>query len=336
MAKMDIAIDLGTSYTSIYVSGHGIVLHEPSVIAFYDGASRRVRAVGDEAYYMIGKASDKTKIVRPITDGIIKDADACTAMLGEFVKKILPQSYIIKPKIHAVVGVPTGITVDERKMYEETLMGAGIDEVEMINTVMLAAVGTENPVHSDYGGFIVSIGGGATEIAVISLCGIVTGCSINIGGDMIDRALVDSIQGIFSVKVDMVTARRIKERISSLIRNDCAAMTVSGFDYSKKMITGVEITGDALYDSVATYYENIIKAVDKVIKSCSPALTAEIRENGITVVGGGANIPGLDVLMSERLNLRVVIPHDPQYAVIAGAGMLLSDPSYLDDIVRHS
>ena len=336
MAKMDIAIDIGTSFTSVYVSGHGIVLHEPSVIAFYDKASRRVRAVGDEAYDMIGKASDKIKIVRPITDGIIKDPEACTAMLGEFVKKILPQSYIIKPRLRAVVGVPTGVTVEERKMYEETLMGAGIDEIEMVNSVMLAAVGTENPVRSDYGGFIVSIGGGATEIAVLSLCGIVTGCSINIGGDMIDRALIDCIQGRYNLKVDTVTARRIKERIASLIRNDCAAMTVSGFSHLENKIMGVEIKGDELYGSVATYYNNIIKAVDKVIKSCSPALTAKIRENGITVVGGGANITGLDIMMSEALNLRVTIPHDPQYAAIAGAGMLLSDKGYLDDIIRHS
>ncbi|MCH5161244.1 MAG: rod shape-determining protein [Clostridiales bacterium] len=336
MAKMDIALDLGTSYTSIYVSGYGIVLHEPSVVAFYDKAPRRVRAVGDDAYQMIGKASDKIKIVRPITGGIIKDAEACTAMLSEFLKKILPQSYVFKPKIRAVVGVPTGITVEERKMYEETLMGAGIDEIEMINSVMLAAVGTDNPVRSDYGGFIVSIGGGATEIAVISLCGIVTGCSISIGGDMIDRALADSIQGIHDIKVDSVTVRRIKERIASLIRNDCATMTVNGLNNLTNTITSVEVSGDRLYRSVATYYESIIKSVYKVIKSCSPALAAAIRENGITVVGGAANIPGLDILMSERLGLRVTIPHDAQYAVIAGAGMLLTDPDYLYDVIRHS
>ena len=169
MAKMDIAIDLGTAYTSIFVSGYGIVLHEPSVIAVFDnGGKNVVRAVGDEAYAMIGKAPDKTKIVYPVVDGVIKDADACKVMLSEFIKRILPESYIIKPKIRAVVGVPTGITVEERRMYDDILVSAGVDIVYMINSVMLAAIGVELPIDSDYGGFIVSIGAGVTEIGVMS------------------------------------------------------------------------------------------------------------------------------------------------------------------------
>ncbi|MDE7464736.1 MAG: rod shape-determining protein, partial [Clostridiales bacterium] len=205
MARMDIAIDLGTSYTSIFVSGNGIVLHEPSVIAYYDTPKRVTRAVGTEAYLMRGKAPEKTKIVSPIVDGAIKDADACAAMLGEFIKKILPQSYVLKPKVHALVGVPTGITVDERKMYEEVLMRAGIDDIAMVNSIMLSGLGVELPVASSFGGFIASIGGGVTEIAVLSLCGIVTGCSINIGGDMIDRTIIDSIHGLYKIKVDNST-----------------------------------------------------------------------------------------------------------------------------------
>ena len=324
---MDIAIDMGTSYTSILVSGNGIVLHEPSVIAYGDGGTR---AVGSVAYRMTGKAPERTRIVRPITDGVIKDPNAAGAMMGEFMKRILPQSYIIKPKVRAVLGVPTGITVEERKIYEEALMGAGVDDVEMVNSVMLAAIGTELPVQSNYGGFIVSIGGGATEIAVLSLCGIVTGCSINIGGDMIDRTLADSICGLYKLKTDLATVRRVKENIL------CATMTVSGIDIETKNIRTQEIAADALYGAIQVYYKNIVDAVAGVINSCSPAVATEVQKSGITVVGGGANIPGLAAMMSDSLKLNIRIPQDPHYAAIAGAGMLLSDPYLLEDIVRQA
>lgn len=336
MARMDIAIELGTSYTSIFVSGNGIVLHEPSVVAYYDNAKRSTRAVGSDAYYMLGKAPDKTKIVSPISDGTIKDPDACAAMLGEFIKRLLPSSYIIKPRIRAVLGVPTGITVDERKMYEEVLMRAGVDEISMVNSIMLAGLGVELPVASSYGGFIVSIGGGVTEMAVLSLCGIVTGCSINIGGDMIDRTLLDSIRGLYRLKIDMPTVRKIKERILSLIRNDCASMTVSGIDLETKNIRRQEVSAEQLYNAVAVYYNNIIDAVESVINSCSPAVAAEIEKNGLTVVGGGAKIPGLALLMQDALELRVKIPQDSEYAAILGGGKLLSDDGLLDDILRHA
>ncbi len=336
MAKMDIAVDLGTSYTSIFVSGNGIVLHEPSVIAYYDNSRRTTRAVGNDAYYMMGKAPDKTKIVRPIVDGSIKDPDACAAMLTEFVKKILPVSYLIKPRIRAVLGVPTGITVDERKMYEEVLMRSGIDEISMVNSIMLSGIGVELPVASSYGGFVVSIGGGVTEIAVLSLCGIVTGCSINIGGDMIDRMILDSIRGLYQLKVDIATVRRIKERILSLIRNDCATLSVSGIDLETKNIRKVTVEADKLYSAVYVYYKNIIDAIESVINSCSPAVAEEIQKSGITVVGGAAKIPGLAAVMSDALELRVKIPQDSEYAAILGAGKLLSDPILLDDILRHA
>ncbi len=337
MAKMDIAIDLGTAFTSIFVSGYGIVLHEPSVVAFFDNGGKRItRAVGNDAYRMIGKAPDKTKVVYPVSDGIIKDPDACIAMLGEFIKCILPESYIIKPKIRAVVGVPTGITVEERKMYEEVMMASGVDDISMVNSIMLSAIGVELPIESNYGGFIISIGGGVTEMAVLSLCGIVNGCSINIGGDMIDRTLVDSIRGIYKLKTDRTAARRIKERICSLIRNDRSAMTVSGIDAESKNIVSREVCADELYDAVAVYYNNIIDAAETFIHSSSPAVVAEIQKNGVTVVGGGANIPGLAELMENRLELTVNIPRGPHYAAITGGGMLLNDPYLLDDILQHA
>ena len=337
MARLDIALNLGTSFTSIFVSGNGIVLHEPSVIAYFDdGGRRRMRAVGSEAYNMMGRSPEKTKTVCPILDGMIKDADACADMLSEFIKKILPESYIIKPKIRCVLGVPTGITVDERETYEEVLMRAGVDDISMVNSILLSAIGVDMPVSSGYGGLITSIGGGSTEIAVLSLCGIITGCSINIGGDMIDRALMDVISGLYRLNVGRTTVRQVKEKICSLIRNDCAAMSASGIDIETKNICTRSLSSDELYDAVADYYKDIIAAVEGVINSCSPTIAAEIQKNGIVVVGGGAKIPGLAQLMKKTLNLKVLIPQEAPYAATLGGGRLLSDPFLLGDILAHA
>ena len=337
MAKMDIALDLGTSYTSIFVSGNGIVLREPSVIAYFDdGGRRRVRAVGNEAYNMTDKAPEKTKTVCPIIDGSIKDPDACAEMLKEFIERIMPDSYMIRPKIRCVLGVPTGITVDEREMYESVLMRAGIDDISMVNSVMLAAIGVDMPVSSDFGGFIASIGGGSTEIAALSLCGIISGCSVNIGGDMIDRVLMDSISGIYNLNAGRPVVKSVKEKVCSLIRNDCATAMISGIDIETKTIRAQAVSADRLYDAVYYYYMNIIDAAESVINTCSPTVAAEIQRCGITVVGGGAKIPGLAKLMSEALRLKVRVPREAQYATALGGGKLLSDPYLLEDILSHA
>ncbi len=336
MARMDIALDLGTSYTSIFVSGEGIVLHEPSVIAYFDdGGRRRTRAVGNEAYYMMGRAPEKTKIVCPVIDGAIKDPDACSDMLGEFINKILPESYVIKPKIRCIVGVPMGITVEDRELYENVLMSVGIDNIVMVNSIMLAAIGSDMPVSLSFGGILASIGGGMTEIAVLSLGGIVTGCGINIGGDMIDRALMDRVSGIYRLNAGRSVIRGVKEKICSLIRNDCATASISGIDIETKNIRTQAVSADMLYSVVFDYYKNIIDSIESVINSGTPTAAAEIQKSGIVVVGGGAQMPGLDKVMSRLLKLNITIPHDAAYATVLGGGRALSDPELLDDILSH-
>lgn len=336
MAKMEIALDLGTSFTSIFVLGNGIVLHEPSVIAYFDdGGKKRMRAVGSEAYYMMGRAPEKTKIVCPIIDGTIKDAEACADMLTEFIGKILPESYVFKPKIRCIVGVPMGVTVADREMYEGVLMRAGIDEITMVSSVLLAAIGTDMPVSSNFGGIITTIGGGATEIAILSLCGIVTGYSINIGGDMIDRALMDRVSGKYKINIGRTVVRSVKEKVCSLIRNDCATTTVSGIDVETKNIRSQAVAAHELYTVVYDYYKNISDAVESVINAGTPTVAAEIQRKGISVVGGGAKIPGLQQMLSKLLRLKVYIPGDAEYATVLGGGKLLSDDDLLYDIISH-
>ncbi|MCH5153792.1 MAG: rod shape-determining protein [Clostridiales bacterium] len=336
MAKMDIALDLGTSFTSIFVSGNGIVLHEPSVIAYFDdGGKKRTRAVGSEAYSMMGKAPDKTKIVCPIIDGSIKDADACADMLAEFVTKILPESYVFKPKIRCIVGVPLGITVADRETYEDVLMRAGIDDITMVSSCILAAIGTDMPISSNFGGLITSIGGGGTEVAILSLCGIVSGYGINIGGDMIDRALMDWVSGKYKINIGRTGMRGVREKICSLIRNDCLTTVVSGIDVESKVIRSQTIAAQELYGVVFDYYKNISDAVESVINASTPTVAAEIQRTGMTVVGGCAMIPGLKQMLEKLLRLKIYIPAEAEYATVLGGGKLLSDDELLYDIISH-
>ncbi|MDE6029450.1 MAG: rod shape-determining protein [Clostridiales bacterium] len=336
MAKMEIALDLGTSFTSIFLLNYGIVLHEPSVIAYFDdGGKKRMRAVGSEAYYMMGRAPEKTKIVCPIMDGAIKDSDACADMLSEFISRILPESYVLKPKIRCIVGVPMGVTVADREMYEGVLMRAGIDEITMVNSVMLAAIGTDMPISSNFGGLITTIGGGATEIAILSLCGIVSGYGINIGGDMIDRALMDMVSGKYRINVGRNVIRGVKDKVCSLIRNDCATTVVSGIDVETKNIRTQALSSDELYGVVFDYYKNISDAIESVINAGTPTAAAEIQRAGITVVGGGAKMPGLKPMLNKLLKLKINVPFEAEYATVLGGGKLLSNHDLLYDIISH-
>lgn len=334
---MDIALDLGTSFTSIFVSGNGIVLREPSVIAYFDdGGRRRTRAVGSDAYEMMGKAPEKTKTVCPIVDGCIKDADACADMLSEFMKRILPQSYIIKPRVRCILAVPMGVSVEALETYEDVLVRAGIDEITMVGAIMLAAIGVELPVSDPFGGVIVSIGGGATEIAILSLSGIKSGNAISIGGDMIDGALRDCMSGKYQLDVGRSTVRKIKEKICSLVRNDRASMRISGLDVETRTIKSVKVSADELFPVINNYYANIVAAVESVINATTPTIAEEIQRYGVAVVGGGALMPGLAQMMSKTLDLRVQIAPDAQYATVLGGGKLLSDDYLLQDIIDHA
>ncbi len=336
MAKLDIALELGTSFTSIFVQGNNIVLHEPSAIAFYEkGNGNSLCAVGGEAYDLLGKGNDKTKIVCPIVEGVIKYPDECALMLGEFIKRVLPESYVFKPRIRAILGMPTGVSVDQRRMYEDVLRRAGINEVTMVDNCMLAAIGAELNVRHNYGGTVVSIGGGVTEMAVVGLCGLIDGMAMNVGGDMMDRALLDMLCGYYHMNIGKSSTRKLKEHIASLIRNDCMTERISGKDIQNHRSYVNNMSADLLYPVLYDYYMNIIHAVSDLVNSCSPAIVAEIQNSGITVVGGGAKIPGLAELMSKQLGLAVTVADSPEYATVYGAGKLLSNDALLNEILDN-
>ena len=334
MAVMEIAVEIGTGFTSIYLPGNGIVLREPTVIAFLgDPRAKRVQAVGVQAEKMIGKTPERTAIVEPVADGVIVHADACGLLLREFIKKILPQNYVFFPRIKAIVGIPTGLSLAERTAYEDVCRAAGIADVTMVENVLLAGVGLDLPIRSACGGVGVNIGAGATEIAAMSLAGVVSGCGVTIGGKMMDKALADFIAGKYDLKVGEITARKVKDAIGSLFANDTSEMGVSGRNITTKNTGSAYVTAADVCEVVKPYYARIADAVESIINMCPPEIVGEIDNRGIYVVGGGSKILGLEQMFAERLGVGVHTVEEPSYCVILGAGKLLGDKELLQEIL---
>lgn len=334
MAVLEIAIEIGTSNTSIYISGMGVVLREPTIVAFIgEPKQRKVRAVGNQAIDMLGKTPEKTTIVSPVMDGFIVDQDACTVLLKEFIKKIIPDKYIFNPRIKAILGVPTGLTVEERKMYEDVCLKAGVSDVTMIENIILSAIGIDLPISTTNGGVIVNIGGGTTEIAALSLSGVVSGCGVNIGGTMMDKALLDFIVGKYSLKIGLSTARKVKTEIGSLYSNDTSYITVSGIDVRTKNLGSVTIRATDVLEALMPYYIRVSEAIESVINMCPPEIASDIYKSGIHVTGGASQILGLDKLFGSRLKLPVYVSEDANFSTITGAGKLLSNKQLLEEIL---
>ena len=335
MAVMEIAVEIGTGYTSLYLAGNGIVLREPTIIAFQDDPkNKRVRAVGAAAEQMLGKAPERTTIVTPVEGGVIVDPEACTVMMRAFIKKILPASYLFAPKIKAIVGIPMGLSVEERGMYEDVCVAAGISDVTMVDNIMLTGVGIDLPVDG-VGGLIVNIGAGTTEIAALSMAGVISGCAVTIGGNMMDNAVIDYIAGKYDVKIGKLAARKLKNEVGSLFINDNSEMSVSGRNVRTKNSDSAVVHAYELCNVLQPYYLHIADAVESIINMCPPEIAGEIYRRGIWVVGGGSQILGLRETFAERLRLGVCSVDDPSYCTILGAGKLLTDKELLQEILTQ-
>ena len=336
MAALEIAVEIGTSYTSIFVSGNGIVLREPTVIAFLgEPKQKKIRAVGQAAYEMLGKTPEKTTVVCPVVDGFIADPEACSLLLREFIKRILPPSYIFFPKIKAVLGIPTGLTIEERKMYEDVLLSSYIKEITMVENIILSAIGIDLPVSTTYGGLVVNIGGGITEVAALSLSGVVSGCGVTIGGNLMDKALIDFAAGKHNLKMGLSTARKVKNEIGTMYENDTSETVVSGIDLQTKNIGTAKLKATDVYSVLRPYYVRLRDAVESIIKMLPPEIASDVYKTGIYAVGGGSKITGLEKFLSSELSLNAYVPDDPEYAAILGAGKLLSNRYLLDEILSQ-
>lgn len=330
----DLAIDLGTANTLVYVKGKGIVCDEPSVVAVQKDSrgGKRVLAVGKEAKAMLGKTPENIVAIRPMKDGVIADFEVTEAMLKYFIKKAHNRKNLVRPRI--IISVPSGITPVERRAVKESAESAGASEVYLIEEPMAAAIGAGLPITEPSGNMIVDIGGGTTEVAVISLGGIVTSKSIRVAGDMMDEAIVQYIKRKYNLFIGYSTAERIKIYMGLVLPEDeRKVMEVKGRDLVTGIPRTMEIVNEEISESLAEPVNAIVDAVRSTLERTPPELAADIVDKGIVLAGGGALLNNLDLLIREETKLPVTISDDPLTCVARGSGKVLDEIKLLKDIV---
>lgn len=323
----DIGIDLGTANTLVYLKDRGIVLREPSVVAL-DSNSRKVRAVGADAKRMLGRTPGNITAIRPMKDGVIADFDVTEAMLRYFIKKVNSNSFGVSPRV--VIAIPSGITEVEKRAVQDSATHAGARDVHMIQEPMAAAIGVGLPIHEPAANMIVDIGGGTTEIAIISLAGVVFSKSIRVAGDEIDGAIVNYMKRAYNLLIGERTAEEIKLRVGSAYPLDEEiTMEVKGRDSVAGLPKTIHITSQEIREALSDTMAAIVDAVRAALERCPPELSADLVDRGFVLAGGGALIRGIDRLLSEKTGLPVVVADDPLSAVANGTGAVLSDLNWL-------
>ncbi len=323
----DIGIDLGTANTLVYVRGEGIVLCEPSVVAV-DKETNEVLRVGAEAKDMLGRTPGNIMAIRPLKEGVIADFDATEAMLRRFIEKANPRRYLSSPRV--VVAIPSGITEVEKRAVKESAQRAGAREVFLIEEPMAAAIGVGLPIADPSGNMVIDIGGGTTEIAVISLSGIVYSNSIKMGGDKWDAAILEHVKKTYNLLIGERTAEMIKMEIGSAYPlEDETELEIRGRD----MVTGlpkvVTISSQEVREALRDYVHRIVETVRLALEKTPPELAADLIDKGIVLAGGGALLKGIDRLLAEETGLPVIISDNPLTAVAQGTGKVLDEEEYL-------
>jgi rod shape-determining protein MreB len=333
MFSNDLAIDLGTANTLIYVKGQGIVCNEPSVVAVQKEArgGRKVLAVGAEAKKMLGRTPGNIVAIRPLKDGVIADFEITEAMLRYFIQKIHNRKTLVRPRI--IICVPFGITEVEKRAVKESAESAGAREVYLIEEPMAAAIGAGLPITEPTGNMIVDIGGGTTEVAVISLAGVVFSKSVRVGGDKMDEAIAQYIKRKYNLLVGERTAELIKITIGSAYpAQEIQTMEIKGRDLVAGVPKTVEISDEEIRDSLLEPINQIVEAVRIALERTPPELASDIVDKGIVLAGGGALLRNLDVLLREETGLPIMLADDPLTAVVMGAGRALDEINLLRDI----
>ena len=318
----DIGIDLGTANTLVYVRGKGIVLAEPSVVAV-DSVTNEVLAVGQRAKAMLGKTPRKIHAVRPMKDGVIADFEIAEGMIRALLKRVTPARSIFRPKI--LIAVPSGITGVEKRAVEDSALRAGAQEVILIEEPMAAAIGVDLPVHEPAANMIVDIGGGTTEIAIISLGGIVESRSLRIGGDEFDECIINYMRRTYNLMIGPRTAEEIKMTIGSAypLGDNELEMEVRGRDQVAGLPVTKRINSVEVRECLSEPIQQIIESVKLTLEKCPPELAADLVERGMVLAGGGALIRGLDKLLIKECGLPVIIALSPLLAVCLGTGKAL-------------
>ncbi len=328
----DLAIDLGTASTLIFVKGKGIVCNEPSVVAVRrDSRGKKVLAVGREAKAMLGRTPGTIAAIRPLKDGVIADFEITEDMLKYFIKMVHNRSFMVRPRI--IVSVPSGITQVEKRAVRESAHSAGANEVYLIEEPMAAAIGAGLPITEPSGNMIVDVGGGTTEIAVISLAGIVQSKSIRVAGDKLDEAIVQYIKRKYNMSIGTGVAEHIKMTLGlSLMDGERTTMEIKGSNLVTGIPTTMEIGDDEIRESLNDAINTIVESVKSVLEVTPPELAADLVDKGIVLAGGGALLKNLDVIIREETKLPVTIADDPLACVVKGAGKVLDELKLLKEV----
>ena len=324
----DMGIDLGTANSLVYVKGKGIVLREPSVVAIQRDTGQ-ILAVGDEAKQMIGRTPGNIVAIRPMKDGVIADFDVTQSMIKYFIKKALRnRTYLIRPRV--VVSVPSGVTAVEERAVREAALQAGAREAYLIEEPMAAAIGAGLPVHEPTGNMIVDIGGGTTEVAVISLGGIVTSKSIRIAGDEMDDAIIYHVKKKYNLLIGERTAEQIKINIGTAYElEEMEKEEIRGRDLLTGLPKTIQITSLEIYKALSEPVASICDAIKTTLEQTPPELAADIMDKGIVMAGGGSLLRGLDRLVSEQTGMPVHMADEPLLAVAYGSGRVLENINVL-------
>jgi rod shape-determining protein MreB len=330
MFSNDLAVDLGTANTLIYVKGKGIVCSEPSVVAI-NNDTKEILAVGSEAKSMLGRTPANIVAIRPLKDGVISNFEVTEKMLRYFITKVNNKKSFVRPRV--IVAVPSGVTQVEKRAVKDSAIQAGAREVYIVEEPMAAAIGAGLPIQEPSGNMIVDIGGGTTEVAVISLSGIVYANSVRVGGDEMDEAIVNYIKRNYNLLIGTSTAEKIKMEIGSAYRLDEEmSIEIKGRDLLNGIPKTVEVTDSEIREALSDAVSKIIDAVKTALEKTPPELSADIVDRGIVLSGGGALLKGLDRKLSEETGLPIIVADDPLKAVAYGAGKVLDELDLLKKV----
>lgn len=329
----DLAIDLGTTNTCVYVKGHGLVLREPSVVAVKrdNRGNKVVLAVGHDAKRMLGRVPGNIEAIRPMKDGVIADFEVTEAMLRHFISKAHKSNHFVHPRV--MICVPTGVTQVEKRAVKESAQSAGAREVYLIEEPMAAAIGANLPITEPISNMVVDIGGGTTEVAVISLAGIVYSRSVRVGGDKMDEAIMTHVKRKYNLLIGETSAEDIKIQIGSAYPLDPEeTLEIKGRDLLDGIPKNITITSEEIRKSIAEQVDSIVQAVRIALEQTPPELAADIVDRGIVLTGGGALLKGLDQLLRDQTNLPITVVDDPLSTVVMGTGKALDNINILKNV----
>ncbi|MDZ7840372.1 MAG: rod shape-determining protein [Gammaproteobacteria bacterium] len=334
----DLAIDLGTANTLIYVRGKGIILNEPSVVAIKyapGGGNKQVLAVGHEAKRMLGRTPGSIQAIRPLKDGVIADFNVTEVMLRYFIRKVQENTFL-RPSPRIIICVPCGSTQVERRAIRESALGAGAREVYLIEEPMAVAIGANLPVAEPTGSMVVDIGGGTTEVGILSLGGMVYSTTLRTAGDKFDEAIINYVRRHHGILIGDATAERIKTTIASAwAKSENREIEIKGRDIAEGMSRSIAINSTEIYNAISDSLENIVQAIKQALEETPPELSADIGDKGMVVAGGGALMRDMDRRLMEDTGLPVVIADDPLTCVARGCGRALEEMDVLGDVFAH-